>query len=771
MGWWGTLRGWLGKGGGGARVSVDLRGLEAIINTALSGVVTIDAGKRIVSANPSALAMFGLTSAEMVGQPITCLVPTRYIESCARRADLLLAARPMGSLRMPGTYVARRKSGGEFPVEVAVADIEVGGRRMVTLIIRDKSREADAERRVEEEALRTAAILDSIPDPVFVKDTSGRYLQANEAAARALRHARGDLIGKQDAEVMEAADAARVTAYDEKVRAGEVVRYEETFLSDADARHYETSKYPLRSADGRVTGIFGIARDITDIRRTAEALRRSEESLHLALCGAGASPWSWDARTNTVIWTAEGFALFGIPPQDGGLTFEHWMACLVEEDRARVSESVSRATSAGEPDFRYEYRVRLPRGEVRWITTLGRYSYGEDGPLGAAGISFDTTERKVMEQELREAKEGAERAAAAKARFLAAASHDLRQPIQGLYMFAASLRGEVSGPEAADNLGHLERAIDSLKALLDGLLDVSRLDAGILEPEARDFCLSDLLDEVRASYAQVAAAKGVAFEVECDGANVRSDPTLVGRMLRNLVENAVRYTPSGSVTVRCRREGGVVAVEVADTGIGIPADQMDHIWDEFHQVGNPERDRENGLGLGLAIVRRLSALLGHPVSVTSAPGSGSTFTVALPAAGRASPERREAPPRPGGDRLALVVDDDRMVLMSLRAFLNKAGYAVILAESGAAAVEAAVTAGRLPDLMIADYRLRGGETGIMAVQAVRSATGVALPAIILTGETATEPIEDAVSNGFPVLHKPIDTDRLVASLSRLTGRR
>ena len=261
---------------------------------------------------------------------------------------------------------------------------------------------------------------------------------------------------------------------------------------------------------------------------------------------------------------------------------------------------------------------------------------------------------------MRRAKEEAERANLAKSKFLAAASHDLRQPLQSLILFTGVLKGYVQGPRGEQALKQLEHGLGALKALLDSLLDVSQLDAGIVKPEITDFPVSAVLDGIAASYAPVAAAKGLDWRVESCTDGVRSDMTLLGRVLRNLVENAVRYTESGHIRIACRRIEDRLRIEVEDTGIGIPPEQLDRIFDEFHQVGNQARDRTQGLGLGLAIVRRIADLLGHRIETRSRPGEGSIFSIELPlamteaAATAGLRGRRLGPERPGpvgrGDR-------------------------------------------------------------------------------------------------------------------------
>lgn len=372
------------------------------------------------------------------------------------------------------------------------------------------------------------------------------------------------------------------------------------------------------------------------------------------------------------------------------------------------------------------------------------------------------------------AKEAAEEANRAKSRFLAAASHDLRQPVQSMMLFAGVLEGQVPAGPGREALTHLGRGLDELKSMLDGLLDVSRLESGAVEPRLGTFDLGDLLAELAPSYDAVAQARGIEFRVLGCGGPVRSDRMLLGRMLRNLLENAMRYTPAGGVvTLACHRAGDRLLVSVADTGLGIPADQLDLIFEEFHQVGNPGRNRGEGLGLGLAIVRRLSRLLDCPVRVSSTLGRGSTFTLAVPIAeGAALPVpvplvQAPAPRRRASGKLALVVDDDAIVLLGLKSMLEGLGFDVIVAADPDQAGDRVSRAAKPPDLVVTDYRLRGGRTGTEAVARVRGLAGRPVPGLVLTGDVGPEVQAEVESLGLGLVHKPVTPRQLARALEQV----
>lgn len=370
-------------------------------------------------------------------------------------------------------------------------------------------------------------------------------------------------------------------------------------------------------------------------------------------------------------------------------------------------------------------------------------------------------------EELSAQKEEAERANLAKSRFMAAASHDLRQPLHALSLFTAALRERALAPEARGLVTHIESSVNALETLFNALLDISRLDAGVLQPEPRSFRLGPLCARIVNDYQPAAETKGLALEVlDCEVV-VRSDPAMLEQILRNLLANAIRYTDAGSVRLGCFPAGGAVRIEVADTGRGIPVDRQREIFREFHQLGNPERDRAKGLGLGLAIVERLARLLGTRVALDSVPGRGSIFSVLVPVAERADPEPQRLRSVEAGDELAgmrvAVVDDEAEVREGMRALLGSWGCEVV-AGRGVDELLSGLQGGRSPDAVVADLRLPGGGSGIDAVERLRERLGGGVPTLITTGDTAPERLREVEQRGYALLHKPVPPARLRAFL-------
>lgn len=411
----------------------------------------------------------------------------------------------------------------------------------------------------------------------------------------------------------------------------------------------------------------------------------------------------------------------------------------------------------------------------RWVqVSERRTSQG-----GTVGVRTDITALKRAETMMRDALAAEEQANRAKSRFLAAASHDLRQPLHAMGLFVGALAERVEGLEAGEILGNLRTTLGALDEMLNALLDISKLDAGVTKPALAEVALGPLLRRLHAEFGPEACAKGLDFRiVECS-ASVRSDPALLESLLRNLLSNALRYTVRGKVLLGCRRRGNAVALEVRDTGIGIPPAQIEEIFEEFRRLepvgtngvgtNGAGVNAARGAGLGLAIVQRTARLLEHPLTVRSMPEKGSLFGVALPllrARVPAAPEVGARPAMPAsqplGGRRVLVIDDDGAVLTSMRGLLSSWGCEVRTASSLAQALSS-LDGAPPPELVIADYRLQA-ETGVEAIAEMRRVLGRPLPAVVVTGDSALVRRAGRL-DGLPILLKPVPPARLRALLN------
>jgi len=397
---------------------------------------------------------------------------------------------------------------------------------------------------------------------------------------------------------------------------------------------------------------------------------------------------------------------------------------------------------------------------------------GEEA-LAVAAIR-DITDRREIQNALREAREIADRANQAKSRFLATASHDLRQPLQALSLLNGTMRRLVTDPTLADALAQEEQAIGAMSRLLNALLDISKLESGAIKPEMTDFRVTALFEEMRNEFAALAASKGLMLEVEPSGDRVHSDPSLVGQVVRNLVANAIKYTPRGHVRLRCLHERALVRVEVLDTGVGIPPAELARIYDDFYQIGVSANTTRDGYGLGLSIVSRIVGLLGASLDVQSEVGKGTVFSLALPVSETNADANAPVAPRTVVEGAAnrpsrihvLLVEDDVRVRNATRMLLRVEGYEVTVASSLAEA-HAAAAANPGIGLLITDYHLGAAETGVEVIAAVRAKLGERLPAVLITGDTSSA-MRDLPTEGLlRTASKPINPDEFLGLLREL----
>jgi signal transduction histidine kinase/ActR/RegA family two-component response regulator len=391
---------------------------------------------------------------------------------------------------------------------------------------------------------------------------------------------------------------------------------------------------------------------------------------------------------------------------------------------------------------------------------------GPDGrPHGVAVFARDITERKGIEQALSDAKESAERANHAKSRFLAAANHDLRQPLQAMSMLIEALAYQGLNKHSRDILGDMRNTLAVMGTLLNALLDISKLDAGVIVPCPTTLAAVPFLERVRVQFRPLAADRGVRIRLFPRNVLVETDAALLERILHNLTSNAIRHTRRGRILIGCRIRNRYLRIEVWDAGEGIPADALPHIFDEFYQVGHPARTRDQGLGLGLAIAKRLADLLGLRIGVRSREGLGSVFFIEVPLASvRAAEQAHDRPAArsesPGPGTLVLLVEDDERVMSSTVRLLRLWGFRALCAANADAALSLLAESTNLPDVALVDYRLPEGRNGIELLAEIRERFGLRLPAVLVTGDTAAQRLRAVKESGYPVLHKPVAPEDL-----------
>lgn len=390
-------------------------------------------------------------------------------------------------------------------------------------------------------------------------------------------------------------------------------------------------------------------------------------------------------------------------------------------------------------------------------------------------------QRQVHErtQELRLAREQAENANAMKSRFLAATSHNLRQPIQTLNALLAILRRTRNEDEAAVHIESMGQAVRNMESMLGTLLDLHRLEAGAIEPERQDTSLDSVLAHLRSEFTYVANAKSLSLEIPQSVPAVHTDPHLLQEILRNFISNGIKYTPAGGVRLEHREDADAVVITVADTGPGIPAPYLSRIFEAFYRTPDAALgEANNGLGLGLSIADQLARILSHSLEVESSVGGGSRFSIVVPRArtnvAAAKPAAAAAPSKGHNGHAAsariLYVEDDPGVRASLTMLLKIEGYQVAAASSGGEALKLVSDSGFKPQIIISDFHLPGGETGEEVVGRVRSLLDGPIPALLLTGETRDIRTPELSAVADRVLHKPIDATTLLNEIATLASR-
>lgn len=520
-----------------------------------------------------------------------------------------------------------------------------------------------------------------------------------------------------------------------------------------------TSKEELQSLNEELTALN------SQLQETLERQRTTANDLQNILYSTDVATLFLDEALNIRFFTPATRALFTVIPSDIGRPLAD-LASLAD-DAALTDDA--RAVLKTQKPIEREIEARNGAWFLRRILP---YRTVEQATEGVVITFVDITERRRTAEALDAAKHQAEQANVAKSRFLAAASHDLRQPLQSLALIQGLLAKTVAGEDARKLVARLDETLNAMSGMLNALLDINQIEAGTVQGDIVTFRVGDLMERLRDEFAYHAEAQGLALHVVPCGLSIRSDPGLLEQMLRNLLSNALKYTARGKVLLGCRRHGDSLAIEVHDTGAGIADDQLQAIFEEYHQVGNAARERGRGLGLGLSIVKRLGALLGHRIDVASRLGQGSVFTIWV--------GRQNSPPVPlptaavtippgDGPRRGsvLVIEDDPDIRALLQELLVAEGHRTIAAADGAQALDLVSQGGVRPDLILADYNLPGAMDGLRLAARLRDKLRRPTPVIMLTGDISTAALREIALGHCVQLHKPVSPPALTAAIQRL----
>ena len=501
-------------------------------------------------------------------------------------------------------------------------------------------------------------------------------------------------------------------------------------------------------------------------RLQAIALLDREVRLEEALRAGGVIAFEWDLDADLVRHSQNAVPLVGFGAK-GVISGSEMLGRVHPDDRAYVT-ACTRGVNPDKPSYSMTFRYqRADCDSEVWLEQVATAQFDSDGlPIRIRGLMTDITQRKRFEAEISHAQKLAERADRTKSIFLAAASHDLRQPLQTLRLLHGALEQQCPDGEGQKMIAGIGHSIDTMSSMLSSLLDINRLETGSLRPSKSDFAVNEIFNSTAIDLLRPLEEKGLQWRVVPSDLVVHSDKRMLEEMIRNLLSNAIRYTDRGKILMGCRRAGGKIRIEVWDTGIGIPVDQLPHIFEEYYC--DPKR---GGFGLGLAIVRRLGEILDHRVDVRSTPGKGTGFSIEV-ARGRGYAGVSESIPASdfAGELFrgtVLVIEDETSVRAALHRLLTLRGVDVIVAATVSDAVTLLKQTDLSPDLVLCDYNLPGPINGVESIKSLRAALAWNLPAIVMTGDTRSTTMEAIASSGVPVLVKPFLGDELIRLINRL----
>ena len=739
-----------------------------LVEQSPDGIFVADSSGHYIDVNSTGAAMLGYTREEILARSMADILVAEDIPRIA-----VEVGRFAGGGVVTSEWTFRRKDGSTFFGELVGQQLPDGRLQGILRNIADR-RAAERALRESEEKYRN--LFTNMAEEVhlwqLVRDENGqiktwRLVDVNPPALKAWgRQSLDELRGKTTDEIFGLGATAHYLPVVQKIMTeGQPHSFEDYFP--------HLDKYFRFTSVPQGEYFITTGADITAIKK-AEALLQEERDRLAALI----------SNIRDEIWFANVHGQFTLVNPAGRNEFNLGQGETVTDVR-QLAESLEVFCADGTPRpvadapalralrgeflMNEEEVIRTPSsGELRHRQVSAAPVRNNAGEIiGSVSVVRDITEQKREAQRLIQALEAADRANNAKSRFLAAASHDLRQPLAAISIYTNMLQ-KTQRPSDQLVVANMQKCISSLSALLNDLLDLSKLDAGVVTPSVSSFSVAELFDGLVSDYQPKASAKGIRLRCVPTQLTGRTDVVLLRRMLGNLLDNALRYTERGGVLFGVRHRLGKTWVEVWDSGIGIPADKTAEIFEEFRQLG--DQARNHGSGLGLAIVARTAALLGLGISVRSRLGHGSVFAVELPLGEAQSVLPACAPPLAGSRCLRIAfVEDNPMFRAAMVTGLQALGHQVVATASQAALL--AELEQFTPDIVVSDYRLPHGETGIEVISAVRAHVGTELPAILVTGDTDPELLRSMNDRGIVVMHKPIDLATLQTHFEDLTARR
>jgi PAS domain S-box-containing protein len=511
-------------------------------------------------------------------------------------------------------------------------------------------------------------------------------------------------------------------------------------------------------------GALVLAALFSERRLHETAILQRESRLQEALRAGSVMAFDWDLSADEIRFSQNATEILGLNSQV--LRGTEWLKHIHPEDHPLVASCLGGARP-DQPSHSIAFRCRRPDGVEVWLDQIAIVQFDSAGkPTRINGLTTDVTERKRFEKELSLAWKSAELADRAKSSFLAAASHDLRQPLQTLKLLQAALEPHHPSGEAHKLVAGIGQSLDTMTSILSSLLDVNRLESGDLRPSVSEFSLNDIFEPLAGDFVAPVQERGIRLCIVRSELIIRSDRRMLAEMIRNLLSNAVRYTDRGRILLRCRRAGDNVRIEVWDSGIGIAEDQLPHIFHEYYQgTGGAER---GGFGLGLAIVKRLGEILDHSVGVRSISGKGTRFFIEVPR-GRSGVKVPEAAPpvHPHNDAFlgsVLGIEDEASVRSALGRLLKTRGVDATIVATAAEALTLVREQDLRPDVLLCDYDLRGSPDGVETIRHLRAALGRNVPAVVMTGDTRSQTTLSISAQDVSLLIKPFLAEELLEAL-------
>lgn len=623
-------------------------------------------------------------------------------------------------------------------------------------------------------------ILNFSPLSVSLKDKHGIYKRVTRHHEKVMNVTQKEVEGKTVYDIYEPSIAKIVDDLDHRVlEKGEIIKNEEIVINFGGMRrHFLATKFPLLDASGKPEEVCSVHVEITELVRNRERLRNTYSLLH-GMADALPALISY-VDTNQVYRFVN-------------KAYEDWFGLSNSVFLGNRIGDVLGAANYGllKPHLDIAFAGRRERFETTLVSKVKGLrhleitytpDFGEDGKVhGLFILVLDITERKRNEVALLHTKKEADRANEAKTRFLAAASHDLRQPLQAAALFSYLLSERELDAKSRELIAGLRGSLKASSDELDMLLDISKLEEGAIDPDITEFPIGSLLLRLEEGFAAEARDKEIALRILPSKAVIRSDVNLLHAALRNLLSNAIKYTPPGGrVLVGCRHRGRKLRFEVLDTGPGIEKENQEKIFEEFYQLENTHRDRKQGVGLGLAIVKRSADLLQHAVGVTSSPGRGSCFYIEMPIAMGDAAQSKEGNGRQAVETVlavsftgaeVLLIEDDPIVCEAITLFLEEWNCHVTSAISVEQARGLLSKLRIVPDCILADYRLPRGISGLEAAPALEKTIGKKVPCLLLTGDSSGKVDLEAAARGLPLLRKPVSPKALLEGLEALLAEK